>query len=233
MAPCATAQQPGARLLLWAAANCAAPPGHAPHAAPRVPSLPGDPASVRHQDQREGRGLCRLSPGNGWHQGPRAGRRPGSEIIRWIDAPLTPPAGVACALGLANSVGGGLLLETEICYNFRYVVQRRFGGSVSWTTRKMGLYSQYVPTTRMNTWISVFAPEECMERVQEVLALAPEQTWDGTPKKCHNLDIHLLFMRTASHNWLPYINHLDNEFADMVCTAPPVAVLPFMGGSSG
>ncbi|KAI5851949.1 hypothetical protein BZA05DRAFT_398419 [Tricharina praecox] len=102
----------------------------------------------------------------------------------------------------------------EICYNFRYVVQRKGnveGEELIWTTRKMGVYSKFVPATNTTTWIPVYPPDEAIPRLEEVF------TSDSKRRRGmrHHIDIHLLLMKTASQDWLPFINHLDKKLIEL------------------
>jgi len=86
-----------------------------------------------------------------------------------------------------------------------------------WTTRKMGFYSKTVPATNTNTYIPVYPPKECIQRLKEVFT-SDSKRHRG---KRHDLDIHLLFMRIASQNWLPFINALEKDFMEMVAYPGP------------
>lgn len=76
----------------------------------------------------------------------------------------------------------------------------------------MGVYSKFVPATNTTTWIPVYPPDEAIPRLEEVF------TSDSKRRRGmrHHIDIHLLLMKTASQDWLPFINHLDKKLIELV-----------------
>jgi len=78
----------------------------------------------------------------------------------------------------------------------------------------MGIYAKYRPAKRCTTWVPIQASSDFMRRLNEVFEVDKKRI----RSRRHDLDIHLLLMKTASQNWTPYINQLETEFKDMVST---------------
>ncbi|CCX05409.1 Similar to hypothetical protein AOL_s00004g354 [Arthrobotrys oligospora ATCC 24927]; acc. no. EGX54321 [Pyronema omphalodes CBS 100304] len=97
----------------------------------------------------------------------------------------------------------------EMCYNWKYVARKTCNGTGRpiWTTRKMGMYSKHEYQTKNTTWIFLQASNDFQCRLNGLLG----GSVDGKLNRIHDLDIHLLLMRTASQNWIPYINDLEAQ----------------------
>jgi len=78
----------------------------------------------------------------------------------------------------------------------------------------MGMYAKYQPAKKTTTWIPIQASNDFLHRLNDVF----ESDKKRIRGRRHDLDIHLLLMKTASQNWTPYINDLEIEFRGMVST---------------
>lgn len=82
-----------------------------------------------------------------------------------------------------------------------------------WTTRKLGLSARFSPTDKSTNWL-LFYPESTSgfsRRLEEVFKSDAKRK---APRR-HDLEVHLLLMRTANQNWTPHLNDLDKEFRVM------------------
>ncbi|KAI5813195.1 hypothetical protein BZA77DRAFT_127811 [Pyronema omphalodes] len=113
------------------------------------------------------------------------------------------------ALQEGSSLGVQRINNFEICYNWKYVVRKTCNGTGKpiWTTRKMGMYSKHEYQTNKTTWIFLQASNDFQRRLDRIL----EGSLYGKLNSIHDLDVHVLLMRTASQNWIPYINDLEAQ----------------------
>jgi len=78
-----------------------------------------------------------------------------------------------------------------------------------WTTRKIGVYAKREPEESRTTWILIQpGVKSFMDRVTKRLQKAGMAD-------VHDLEIHLLFMKSASQNWTDHINDLEIEFREL------------------
>jgi hypothetical protein len=105
--------------------------------------------------------------------------------------------------------------KPEMCYNWKYVDMRtcNASGKPKWTTRKMGIYSKYHYSNKSTTWIALQASEAYRRRLNTFFPQAVER---NRYQDVHDLEVHLMMMNTASQNWIPYINELEEKVMRLV-----------------
>ncbi|KAI5813197.1 hypothetical protein BZA77DRAFT_128037 [Pyronema omphalodes] len=98
----------------------------------------------------------------------------------------------------------------EMCYNWKYVDIRTCNatGKPKWTTRKMGIYSKYHYSNKTTTWIMLQASQAYRRHLNTFF---PQILEMNQYQDVHALELHLMMMNTASQNWIPYINELEEK----------------------
>lgn len=108
------------------------------------------------------------------------------------------------------------MIPPELCYNLKHVEPRQDINNpdqITWATRKMGVYSKFYTASGNTTWILLQPSSYTSNRLEEVSAK------DSNPngqKRRHDFDIHVLLLWSASRNWTPYINDLEQDLKNMV-----------------
>lgn len=77
----------------------------------------------------------------------------------------------------------------------------------------MGVYSKFYTTSGNTTWILLQPSRYTSNRLEEVSA---KDSNPNSQKRRHDFDIHVLLLWSASRNWTPYINDLEQDLKNMV-----------------
>ena len=80
--------------------------------------------------------------------------------------------------------------------------------------RKMGMYAKHRPASKLTNWIVLQASNEFMHRLDQIFESDKQN--DSHKGSRHDLDIHLVMMKTASQNWTPHLNDLETKLQVMV-----------------
>ena len=88
----------------------------------------------------------------------------------------------------------------------------------------MGMYAKHRPASKLTNWIILQASDDSMRRLDQVF----ERNKQNVPLMGlrHDMDIHLIMMKTASQNWTPRLNDLEVKLQDMVRLSEPPEPAP-------